>query len=163
MGQACGSASSNLKTMDGNTQNKMIKNTRKKCDYKKQRSIDNAHSGNSTNISNMDNNKLIVKHKPNLIRPNTDSPWNDSDIEEMEDEMEYQLLTLKLKNSKEDVCKIGLGDNERDKQRRDSITNICRQQSIEKWDNEEVQETMNDMQRQLNYLQTTQKITNQES
>ena len=44
------------------------------------------------------NESIIMENKPNLMRPNTKSPWDDSDIDEMEDQMRHQLTILQLQD-----------------------------------------------------------------
>mmetsp|Transcript_57782 Transcript_57782/g.52060 ORF Transcript_57782/g.52060 Transcript_57782/m.52060 type:complete len:250 (+) Transcript_57782:33-782(+) len=86
-----------------------------------------------------------MRSKPNLWRPDTTAPWEEfSDIEELEDEMRIQLAKL---TDDHDNLHLDIG-----KCRRSSITNLLRDESADKWDEEEIEETINDMQKELKHL-----------
>jgi len=140
--------------------------------------------------------KGSIKQKPNLVRPNTDTPWHEDDIDEMMDDMKVQLDSLcHTQTSSSPVIPIAADENKQvdvhlasmqrvergeeaavdagDEQygeirvmneeqtnatkrerRRSSACSVYRQKSREKWDEEEISSTFDDMSKELKHLYT---------
>ena len=85
----------------------------------------------------------VEKHKPNLLRPNTDTLWNADAIQALEDEITHEL-SIYLQQQRDYIT-----DSEDD----DNTTNLFRDESCDKWDDIQVEDTYSEMAKQLSHLQ----------
>ena len=98
------------------------------------------------------------ENKPNLYRPNTINRWNSSDIQDLEDEMKQQLLSMKPQLSSVTNHKMVTKNTMTTIDEVDSFhikrgSNLIQSLSCD-WDSEDMDLEENQMKKHLNHLKT---------
>ena len=90
------------------------------------------------------------KRRPNLLRENTTTKWNDSDIDDMTNDMKQQLNNLSSRNLDTKMFSDRYDPNGLTLNR--AISNIYRQKSEENWNDDDIDDTFDEMRKELKYL-----------